>query len=200
MIYAGFWLRLGSSIIDFLVLLPVVFLYFKLRSISLTVAISITVPYFFVWSIYNIYLHGSRGQTVGKIVTRLKVTKVNGCSINYYQAFLRHSVDLLFSIFLSIAFVLAYLSIAETTTDPWGMISLNGLLYNNIPSWGHWANHASSLWVMSELIVLLFNEKKRALHDFIAGTVVIDLRNKVVIHDSSIDEKLDAVLAKLDAE
>ena len=29
------------------------------------------------------------------------------------------------------------------------------------------------LWTWSELIVMLFNQRRRALHDFIAGTVVI---------------------------
>jgi uncharacterized RDD family membrane protein YckC len=28
-------------------------------------------------------------------------------------------------------------------------------------------------WTASEVVVLLFNRKKRALHDFIAGTVVV---------------------------
>jgi uncharacterized RDD family membrane protein YckC len=29
-------------------------------------------------------------------------------------------------------------------------------------------------WMASEVVVLLFNRKKRALHDFIAGTVVVE--------------------------
>ena len=197
--YAGFWLRLGAGIIDFLVLLPIVFLYFYLRSISLEVALVVTVPYFFIWSAYNIYLHGLRGQTVGKIVTRIKVAKVDGDSIRYKHAFLRHSVDLLFSIFSCAAFLVTYVAISKTTSQPWGELSLNGLVYHHTPKWGHWSNHASSIWVCSELIVLLFNEKKRAFHDFIAGTVVMDLRKREVASDLSIDSKLDTIISKLDA-
>ena len=29
------------------------------------------------------------------------------------------------------------------------------------------------IWIWSEFVVLLFNRRKRAIHDFIAGTVVI---------------------------
>jgi uncharacterized RDD family membrane protein YckC len=32
----------------------------------------------------------------------------------------------------------------------------------------------NSLWIYSEFIVLLTNEKRRALHDFMAGTIVIE--------------------------
>ncbi len=32
---------------------------------------------------------------------------------------------------------------------------------------------ALNVWIWSEVIVLLFNRRKRALHDFIAGTVVV---------------------------
>lgn len=47
------------------------------------------------------------------------------------------------------------------------------LLHAATPLWGLWAGYAQTAWLFSELIVLLFNEKKRAIHDFIAGTVVI---------------------------
>ena len=33
-----------------------------------------------------------------------------------------------------------------------------------------WLSYA---WMLSEVVTMLFNEKKRAIHDFIAGTVVV---------------------------
>jgi hypothetical protein len=41
------------------------------------------------------------------------------------------------------------------------------------PSWHSVTDGLYWAWIASELVVLLFNEKRRALHDFIAGTVVI---------------------------
>ena len=32
---------------------------------------------------------------------------------------------------------------------------------------------ASTLWYVAELVTMLFNRKRRAVHDFIAGTVVV---------------------------
>jgi hypothetical protein len=41
------------------------------------------------------------------------------------------------------------------------------------PSWYKPLQIIQNVWVWGELIVLLTNRKRRALHDFIAGTVVI---------------------------
>jgi uncharacterized RDD family membrane protein YckC len=40
----------------------------------------------------------------------------------------------------------------------------------------------SQAWLWSELVVLLLNAKRRALHDFIAGTVVIRVRPAPAAH------------------
>ena len=43
----------------------------------------------------------------------------------------------------------------------------------SLPIWYkpiHWAHN---IWIWGEFIVLLMNKRRRALHDFLAGTVVI---------------------------
>jgi uncharacterized RDD family membrane protein YckC len=35
---------------------------------------------------------------------------------------------------------------------------------------------AGQIWTSSELVVILLNRRRRALHDFIAGTVVVRVR------------------------
>jgi hypothetical protein len=49
----------------------------------------------------------------------------------------------------------------------------NQKIYGLYPLWFGWVDTLSQAWTWSEIIVLLFNKKKRALHDFMAGTVVI---------------------------
>ena len=41
------------------------------------------------------------------------------------------------------------------------------------PSWNRPLSWAANIWFWSELLVLLTNQQRRALHDFLAGTVVI---------------------------
>ena len=43
----------------------------------------------------------------------------------------------------------------------------------------------SNIWFWSEIIVLLFNKRRRALHDYIAGTVIIK-----AIYVEKIQEKM----------
>ena len=41
------------------------------------------------------------------------------------------------------------------------------------PSWFKPVQIFQQIWIWSEFIVLLTNRKRRAIHDFIAGTVVV---------------------------
>jgi uncharacterized RDD family membrane protein YckC len=47
-------------------------------------------------------------------------------------------------------------------------------------SWTDILNWLLLAWTLSELVVLLFNEKRRAIHDYIAGTVVVHTREAQV--------------------
>jgi len=42
-----------------------------------------------------------------------------------------------------------------------------------VPSWYRTLNILQNIWIWSEFVVLLTNAKRRAIHDYLAGTVVI---------------------------
>ena len=112
------------------------------------------------------------GQTLGKMVSRIMVTGLKGERIGYSKATLRSSVDIL----LMSLYVSGVVSMFATWQGP----ELSSLSYMELNASIRERNAASDLWLTlgliwtgSELIVLLLNEKRRALHDFIAGTVVI---------------------------
>jgi len=48
------------------------------------------------------------------------------------------------------------------------------------PSWYRPVRYLAVIWGWGELLVLLTNRKKRALHDFLAGTVVVYVNNPPV--------------------
>ncbi len=171
--YAGFWVRSGAFLVDGLISLPLIFLYYYLLYFSWNTAVIIQIPYLFLWSAYNIYFLGRWGQTIGKMATRIKVTRLDGSPIGYKQAFLRHVVDFAFAIITKISFLVALFSVSKDAFEISVWKETSKLLSNASPCWGFWAEHASTIWILSEMIVLLFNKKKRAIHDFIAATVVI---------------------------
>jgi hypothetical protein len=43
---------------------------------------------------------------------------------------------------------------------------------------------ATNIWVYSELIVMLTNKRKRAIHDYIAGTVIVQAKYAPKIWDA----------------
>ena len=73
--YAGFWIRVGASLIDFLVLLPVVglsiFNMMSIKSMSLMLVLTIA------GAIYKPYFEWKKGATIGKSAVGIKVVNMN---------------------------------------------------------------------------------------------------------------------------
>ena len=162
-VYAGFWKRSGALFVDSLVLLPfgVIFVFVVSLSILSEIAVELVSSGFL--AAYTIFFHYRYGATVGKMVTDIKVTLPDGSPIGIKEAFLRSSVEL----GLSIVEMSAQLS-------SMGNADVEQCLF--VPAWQQTVLAIYWIWFWSEVIVLLFNERKRAIHDFIAGTVVIHKR------------------------
>jgi uncharacterized RDD family membrane protein YckC len=99
---------------------------------------------------YSVFLHGKFGQTIGKIFFKIKVVVNENESevIGYYRSIKRDSILIIFT-------AISYL--------PY----FNAFIF---------FDYVSVFWFLSEIITTLFNEKRRAMHDFLAGSVVIDVR------------------------
>ena len=171
-IYSGFWSRLGANLLDLLIVMPYIFLLIFINSLSLYAYFITLIPnlLFLFW--YHIYLPKRYGGTPGKLIVGIKIVKMDSSFIGWKESILRHCVYLVLSIISigmnSIAILLADVEIYESLTMFEKSVYLSPLaLGQNIIS------ILSNIWVWSEIIVLLFNKRKRAIHDFIAGTVII---------------------------
>lgn len=168
--YAGFWRRLLASSIDALVLMPFAGLYWWASS-SRAAALAL-LPVNALFPLYSIFMHARWGQTLGKMAAGIRVHTLAGDRISWRLALLRDSVGIVFTSVSTAALLLAILKAPASTWDQrWVQPALD--LAATQPAWGHWAQHAGTAWFWSELLSLLFNAKRRALHDFIAGTVVV---------------------------
>ncbi|MGC3990411.1 MAG: RDD family protein [Chthoniobacteraceae bacterium] len=167
--YRTFWPRFWEGSVDGLVFWPLDLLFGYLLDLrwpgwlsALLLILSNT-----AWIVYTVVLHKCYGQTIGKMVTRVKVVdhRTEG-PISWRQACLRDGLPLLF---------LGLPLIHEVA------LLLSGVPYQRVISEevtggfsGFWMMQSlSGLWLLAELITMLTNEKRRALHDFIGGTVVI---------------------------
>ena len=101
----GFWIRYVAWIIDTIILNIIGFILLRVGSVAFDLAssglqnleteemITIMIPYFLFMLIVNIayftFFHGSTGQTLGKMLCKLKVVRLNGGPVGYGKAFLR---------------------------------------------------------------------------------------------------------------
>lgn len=172
-VYAGFWKRFGSAIVDMLVFIPFMFAFHFIESSSLSMAIVSVILSSILFSAYSVYFHYKFGATLGKMALGIKVTLPDGKRIGLKQALLRSSVDLAFALFMVIAQIIAISNADPEVYLNAGWIERTEYIIPLFPVWYGAVNIASQIWYWGEFIVLLFNKRKRALHDFIAGTVVI---------------------------
>ncbi len=172
-VYAGFWPRFGALWVDALVLLPFVLASRWLQSVSMPLAILGTIADSAIFLGYTIYFHYRYGATLGKMATGVKVTLSNGSPVGLKQAFLRSSVETGFTFLSLVATVIAILHADPEQYLPVGWNERAEHVASLFPAWHMIVGLASAIWGWSEVIVLLFNKRRRALHDFIAGTIVI---------------------------
>ena len=175
-VYAGFWKRFGALLVDSLVLVPVAMIFVLMEGISIWSAIVATVASNIFYIAYPIYFHYRYGATPGKMVTGIKVTRPDGSPIGIKQAFLRSSVEcgLLITEMVARLIALSNADAEQYLSEDW--VGREEYLLAFIPAWHGAVETIYWLWTWSEVVFLLFNERKRALHDLIAETVVVQKR------------------------
>jgi uncharacterized RDD family membrane protein YckC len=154
--------RFLALIIDGFVLglLSIPFRFFNVTEsvfmISLVAFAGSVAPY-----VYNILLHGFGGQTVGKMFMGIKIyDKSENKIISLQQAFIRDCVP------LSLVIILNILSYFIRPLE-WDFITkISWIIFFLAISWS-----------LLEIFTMLLNKKRRALHDFIAGTVVLKIKD-----------------------
>ena len=107
------------------------------------------------------------------MAVRIRVTSLEGSPISAQRAWLRSSVDVFSDVLSIVAFAIVCLGWTgpEWSTLDW--VKREQLIQErmrlNALSWVL----VACFW--SERFVMLFNRRRRALHDFVAGTVVVKL-------------------------
>lgn len=123
---------------------------------------------------YSVYLVQRFGGTPGKRLMKIRITKVSGGMVTYREALLRYLPEWLMSMGYSVALIIPALHLTDAQYfAPPSIVERTQLLLSTTPSWYKLMQLASNIWIWSEFIVMLTNKERRAIHDFIAGTVVI---------------------------
>jgi uncharacterized RDD family membrane protein YckC len=120
--YAGFWIRTGAYLIDYIILQVVnFFVVFVLMAAGLSVERSpaeasyrfrvlngaATLLIVGIGILYFVFFNGAFGATPGKLCLKLKIVRSDGKPITYLRAFARYFALLLSSLFLGIGLMMA---------------------------------------------------------------------------------------------
>ena len=175
--YAGFLSRAVALVIDY----SIVGLFFwslQSGSVGFSVAASLS-SYLLCAAVvtgYPVYFHARWGQTVGKMIAKVKVTQIDGAPVALRHAFLRSSVDIALSAIWAVSLIYVLTTWNGPDWSSLGFLDRGRAIAERFPI-SRWYDLVSLVWVGSELVVLLTNKKRRALHDFIAGTVVVQMKS-----------------------
>ncbi len=162
--YSTFWRRFWAACIDGFFFVIVLYIECKLLGVEFDSQDRFLQALNGVQlAIYAILMHGFFGQTLGKMAMGVKILNHDTeTRITLKQALRRESVNL----FLNVTWVLFILAIAIS-------IGLSGAVSTGFTVAIVGFSLLTALWGLSEFVTMLFNEKRRALHDFIGRTVVV---------------------------
>ena len=171
--YGGFWRRFGAVFLDGLILLPITLLAFFGLGFSRLYYFYYFVPGLIFTAFYYMYLVMRNGATPGKRILNMRIVMVDGAPVTPKAAILRNVVEWAFGAGSTLALGLAGLSVTDAEFGPLGYLQKVQLLSAHAPKWNMLAAYGVYAWFAAGALVMLSNPKRRGVHDFLAGTVVI---------------------------
>lgn len=167
--YRTVWRRFGAGLADGVVFLPLGWLDEWIWSVTTTPFV--LAPWFVCYSLsivaYSVVLHWRWGQTLGKKLTGVRVYALSGGGLSLRQAAARDVLPLVLNV-LGVVIELPLVAQGKNPYQAAAAIGLSG--FSTFQLFVLWASLA---WFALEVLTMLSNHKRRALHDFIAGSVVM---------------------------
>jgi len=168
---AGFWIRVGASVLDSLILIPI---------IALNMYVLYFVKDFYIYAFvallsfaYKPIMEGVWGATLGKMICKLKVTDINFQQVKMSKAFVRS----LFWLFASLAGLLEiyplFSSEAFIAADGW--LDIAAVQSQEVSA------GLSYVFQLLMLVSALFvaSKARQGLHDKMAGTYCVFVERKI---------------------
>lgn len=160
---SNFWRRFFAIWIDSIVFLPLQWIddYVLSGVIRSGGVFAWGVVNSLIGIVYYVGMHAKFGQTIGKMFTRVKVVDVSESrNLTLKQSYMRDIV-----LIMLIPFSLYAYTQLSFCAQTWESLEQGRAFM--------FVGYAMIGWVLLEFISMLFNHKRRAIHDFIAGSVVV---------------------------
>jgi uncharacterized RDD family membrane protein YckC len=170
--YGSFWRRVGALLLDSLFLSPLGILVFVLLNYTSRAYVYFAVPSIAISLVYYVWLVKRYGGTPGKLITKMRVTMTDGSPVTTKAAFMRYAP-------LLVLHLLGLVVTIQATSHLTGFDSMSYLekmqaLGSNAPRGLNTFNTVLTwVWWIGTAITMVANRRRRAAHDFLAGTVVL---------------------------
>lgn len=174
--YAGFGRRLVAGLLDLAVIAAVTLSVGWVASHSKLSALVLLPPLWVAGMLYEPVLHAKFGATLGKFATGIRVVRVSGGSIGWQRSVIRSSVALAAS--ASWIYIVAPLAFALPPEDfhGQGWTEVFQIIKGDFDAGYKIVELVLGIWFLSEFATMLMNSKNRAIHDFLADTVVVNVK------------------------
>ena len=164
--HAGFGIRVGASLLDSLVFLPLIGLdyYNVLQLKNLQLALVLTM----ISALYKPLMEYHFGATVGKMLVRIKVVDYRLQAISLQQALLRY-LPWMFSVVVNVLATIAVFQAEgfQEIQDFWAYAEFPGAA-----AYDKWIQF--TIWIVPvSAFGILFNPYRQAVHDQVARTFCI---------------------------
>ncbi len=172
--YANFGRRYLAKIIDGFILLIIAFPLMWLFSSSLAGFVFSTSLAIVIGLLYNTVLtYSNNGATFGKQAVKIKVVQTNYTPVSLYSSIMRDIANIMYRIVRLVFAVSLFFLIDQSAFAELGFGQKASLLNTDFNVAIPMLNILFTSWYWLEAMVMLFNKKKKSIHDFIADTVVV---------------------------
>jgi uncharacterized RDD family membrane protein YckC len=161
--YVNFFKRILIAIVEFaIMLLPLVLLYRATYFLAVDhQSVLILLSKWIVVLIFNLLLIISCGGTVGKLIFKVRIVDIHGKYPTVFKAIKRNVFWIVSSLMTALKEIIN--SNFSPLNDSLSHYSVGINLISTV----------ATLLIIADLLTILKNPKRRALHDYIAGTYVV---------------------------
>lgn len=168
-VYRNFWRRIGATLLDGLIMMPLGLAPFYIFKADFNAGIAYYLLLMPLGAVYHIWFHTRYGATPGKMAVGLKLMTADLQRVRLEHAARRSAPEIALAI-VSAMVIMPILFANREAIPTMGFMAFAAMLGSGSAKS---VGTLSNLWIYSEWITMLFNPRRRAIHDFIGGTVVV---------------------------
>ncbi len=164
--------RFYAALIDTVLYMSISLLSYKIQSWN-TWNFSFFYLLEFLYFSYELFLSARYGQTVGKMVLKIKIFKMDGSNIGMRESFLRLIPNLI-PLLLTFVFYLYFFSQLNDSFFQSNSFSDLTSRFEKLNPYSKYIIILTYFVASLELVTMFLNKERRAVHDLIAGTIVLE--------------------------